>query len=233
MQPENLNSEQAGTYISFREKYSEVFYMSQFVEIPASKKSLAFRKPVYGIGINDAAYITHPKVDGKLITCPFYRKWSDMLKRCYSEMFKDKNPTYRACAVCEEWLTFTVFKDWMSAQVWESMELDKDLINPGCKIYSPKNCRFITKQLNTLLTNNEGRRGTNPQGVSFNKRAGKYKSQVSINGEINHIGYYDTPEQASAAYIKIKTITILKAADEQEDPLIANGLRLHAKLLIS
>ena len=40
---------------------------NQFVEIPASKKSLAYRRPVYGIGTNDAEYITRPRVNGKQV----------------------------------------------------------------------------------------------------------------------------------------------------------------------
>lgn len=42
--------------------------MRMFKEIPASKKSLAPRKPIYGVGINDAGYITSLRIDGKLVS---------------------------------------------------------------------------------------------------------------------------------------------------------------------
>jgi len=39
--------------------------MNEFKEIPATKQSLAMRKPVYGIGINDAKYMVTQIVSGK------------------------------------------------------------------------------------------------------------------------------------------------------------------------
>lgn len=48
------------------------------------------KKLVFGVGINDADYNVYKTgiVDGKqtvLWICPFYRKWKDMMMRCYSE----------------------------------------------------------------------------------------------------------------------------------------------------
>ena len=63
------------------------------------------RSLICGVGVNDANYAT----SGKRM-CPFYRRWINMLERCYSEKFQEKNPTYRGCSVCEEWLTFSNFK---------------------------------------------------------------------------------------------------------------------------
>lgn len=77
------------------------------------------KRYVYGIAYNDADYSVYKReyVDGKIKiiwTCPFYRKWKNMLKRCYSKKELEKHPTYLECLVCSEWLTFSNFKRWMA-----------------------------------------------------------------------------------------------------------------------
>ena len=39
-------------------------------------------------------------------------------------------------------------------------------------------------------------------GVSYNKRAKKYRASITINGKYHSLGYYGTPEEASEAYEK-------------------------------
>lgn len=48
-------------------------------------------KLVYGVGVNDYDGMISDKVNGKYITKIFYRKWSDMLKRCYDQNYKIEN----------------------------------------------------------------------------------------------------------------------------------------------
>lgn len=50
---------------------------------------------------------------------------------------------------------------------------------------------------------NVGARANNTsgfKGVSFFKKTGRWKAQATINGKNKHIGYYASPEEASAAY---------------------------------
>lgn len=73
------------------------------------------RKLVHGVGINDADYVTQKLetigyVNGKrkqkrVWICPFYRTWSNMLDRCYSFKYQERNKTYIGCTVTDEWLT--------------------------------------------------------------------------------------------------------------------------------
>ena len=44
------------------------------------------------------------------------------------------------------------------------MELDKDILVKGNKIYSPEACRFVPQYINTLLTNAGAARGELPCG---------------------------------------------------------------------
>lgn len=122
---------------------------NQFVEIPSNNQSLANRKPVYGHGVNDADYVTCSTVNGKRVMCPIYRSWTNMLERCYGEKYQERRPTYIGCTVCNEWLTFSVFKSWMVTQDWTGKELDKDIRIKGNKTYSPETCCFVTTKENT------------------------------------------------------------------------------------
>lgn len=44
------------------------------------------------------------------------------------------------------------------------------------------------------------------KGYSFHKRIGKYRAQCKINKKHIHLGYYDTPEEARAAYLRFYNI---------------------------
>jgi hypothetical protein len=92
--------------------------MNEFIEIPANKYSLAKRKLLYGVGINDSNYLTNTTDDsGKAHMCPYYAVWSKMLTRCYSTAFQKKHPTYINCTLHAEWLTFSNFKNWMKHKI--------------------------------------------------------------------------------------------------------------------
>jgi hypothetical protein len=203
-----------------------------FKEIPASKMSTSRRRLVHGVGINDAKYIINPLINGEMTRCQFYSRWNKMITRCYSLKFQERNPTYIGCSACPEWLIFSNFKSWMEKQDWENKELDKDIISPGNKIYSPENCAFVPKPLNGLIVDQATSRGKYPRGVYFNELRGNICSNISYQGVSTHIGTFSTTKEASRAYIKAKVEIILAAVDEQQDIRVANGLKLHADLLL-
>lgn len=82
---------------------------------------------VEGIGINDANYFVAPRVNGSRTVCPFYQRWHDMLKRCYSLKCQTDCPTYAGCKVIVGWHSFTAFKAWMMQQDWKNKHLDKGI----------------------------------------------------------------------------------------------------------
>ena len=143
--------------------------MNKFIEVKASAGSLAKRKPICGIAINDPWYTTTRSVDGGQVKCPIYSIWRAMIYRCYDPKRQAKQPTYKGCTICNEWLTFSNFRSWVLTQDWEEMELDKDLKKIGNKVYSSENCLFISGSLNKLLTNAASSRGEWPIGVSFDR----------------------------------------------------------------
>lgn len=173
------------------------------------------RKLVYGIGINDAEYTVYPTINGKRTPCHFYSKWTNLLMRCYSAKCQAKQPAYIGCSVCEEWHSFTAFKSWMMKQDWEGKELDKDLIIPGNKIYSPENCLFVTKAINLLLTDHAASRGLYPQGVIWNVYHEKYQAYVCKYGKIYHLGYFSAAAEAEEAYWEEKIDHVARVAMQQ------------------
>lgn len=118
----------------------------------ATKASFSLRSRVYGIGINDADYVTTMSKKNGGWRCPFYYRWEKMLRRCYSEHYQKINPSYIGCSVCPEWLYFSKFRLWMVTQNWEGLELDKDLLVVGNRVYSPDTCCFISHKINTFFT---------------------------------------------------------------------------------
>tara|TARA_R110000851_G_C12890278_1_gene547047 strand:- start:79 stop:759 length:681 start_codon:yes stop_codon:yes gene_type:complete len=142
-----------------------------------SKKSI-----VGGVGINDANYVTQKtevideyypsgrRKTRQVWICPYYRKWTAMLERCYSKSFHEKAPSYRNCFVCEEWLTFSNFSSWMKGQDWKDKHLDKDYLVRGNKMYSPTTCVFLCKIVNDFIKDRVASRGNCLLGCHLDTR---------------------------------------------------------------
>lgn len=190
-----------------------------FKEIKPNKKSITQRGLVFGIGINDADYITKQIINGKEVRCPYYRRWVNMLKRCYSTSSKKDIRAYDGCTVCDEWLTFSNFKDWMAKHDWDGKELDKDIARYGNKVYSPETCIFVSADINRLLTDRRSRRGIYPQGVSRYRNGKSFFAGCSIDGKRVHIGTFDTEKEASDAYLTFKANHIYNVALKESEPV--------------
>jgi hypothetical protein len=137
--------------------------------------------------------------------------WSDIVKRCkIGGSHQLRYPTYLGCKVSETFKDFQLFTNWYVSQAGYSVrgyQLDKDILVSGNKLYSEHTCVLVPQQLNLFLTDSGRARGDWQQGVDFNKVTSKFRVQINIDGERKHLGYYATPEAASAVY---------KAAKEAE-----------------
>lgn len=199
--------------------------MKTFKKTKASKRSLSARSTVFGIGINDAWYITSQKINDETVTCPAYLKWKGMMMRCYDEKFLALNGAYKDCYVCDEWLLFSNFEEWYRCNNIDGYHLDKVLKIKGNKIYSPEACVFIPPCINMLLTDSKAIRGKYPVGVSFNKPMGKIVASLKINGKSKHIGYFNSVADASNAYADRKNREIKRKCGEY--PALASYLMQH------
>lgn len=180
---------------------------------------------IFGIGINDADYpVTKRNTNGKQLMCPYYSKWRGMLQRCYSDKYKARQKTYKNCFVCKEWLTFSNFITWMETKEWEGCELDKDILGDG-KLYSPETCCFIPKRINLFLVDRSRFRGDYPLGVAWDKERSCFQAHcANPYGKYEHLGRYETPEEAHLSWAKTKfahCTVIVKDLDNQK---VAEGL---------
>jgi len=186
-------------------------------------------KLVCGVGVNDADYAVNTTgSDGKKRRCPYYATWKSMLMRAYSPKYQAKYPTYIGVTVCEDWHSFMVFRAWMETQDWEGKHLDKDIIVPGNKVYSPATCVFVSPQINTLLVDCAAARGKLPVGVHWHKASSKFCALARANGKRRHLGSFATPEAAHRAWRKEKVRIVRTAARECDDPRVSAGLLRHS-----
>jgi len=186
-------------------------------------------KLIHGVGVNDADYVVYPVgPDGKQRMCPYYATWKAMLARAYDPKFLAKCPTYIGVTVCEEWHSFMAFRAWMETQDWEGKQLDKDIIVPGNKVYSPARCAFVSGKINKLLTDRAAARGEWPIGVYFDRQKKKLRAQIMENGRLRRLGYFTTPEAAHLAWRKEKLRIVRTAARECDDPRVSAGLLRHS-----
>lgn len=186
--------------------------------------SLGKRSLVCGIGINDSWYKTEYVVNKTRVVCPYYSVWVHMLQRCYGSKVGNKDATYVDCTVCESWLTFSNFRNWMNTQDFTDKQLDKDLLVYGNRQYSPETCIFVTSRINKLLTDSRASKGDCPTGVHWFKRYGKYQVRCSNGIKSVHLGYFDNEEEAAGVYKTFKSKVILEVAYSTEDTLVREAL---------
>lgn len=170
----------------------------------------------YGIGYNSKRK-HKTKLNGKPTEA--YKTWYSMLQRCYCPKRLKRNPSYIGCSVSREWHDFQDFADWYESHdySYDDYQLDKDILHSDNKVYSPEACCFVPRSLNMLLATKHVQEGGTPQGVSFTKQTGRYRSVMNIDGVELHLGYYDCPHEAHLVYKKAKEVHIKNKAREWRD----------------
>lgn len=109
------------------------------------------------------------------------------------------------------------------------MELDKDIIKIGNKVYSEELCRFVSHDTNGFVSGSIAHNGF-PVGIGF--KNGRYIATCSIHGKNTYLGSYKNIEAASASYLEIKMREFERIIEFQADEAIVLGLTLHAEKII-
>ena len=179
-----------------------------------------FRHGYLGTDKNGNVPKTKEFKDGKNVHTWEYNKWRNMLRRCFDNKLKEKYPTYKDVTCCERWLCFANFLEDFEVLKQEyswgediTLNLDKDILHKGNKIYNLENCILVPDWINLLFIKRDANRGDCPIGVTYHKIAKKYQTHCNVNGKLKNLGYYNTVEEAFNVY---------KQAKEQEIKRVAN-----------
>ena len=179
--------------------------------------------------INDAGYITTKyeyNSDGsktRIWICPYFSKWTGVKNRV------NRNST-KNITVCEGWLYFSNFKEWMLDKDWEGKELDKDLgsyLQGGKdRVYSPETCHFIPKYLNTFLAAiMVYLDGDRTQGANYQEDRDSWLCQVRVDGKKRFIGRFSLQCQANKAWHEYKSKLFLEEIHKHKDEVYCDILK--------
>lgn len=178
-----------------------------------------FDKTIHGVG-----YLGSLTNDGLPYSkCKIYTTWHGMMTRCYGSVKSKRDYVYDDCIVDNEWHNFQNFKEWYLKNYYqvndEKMNLDKDILFKGNKVYSPNTCIFVPREINTLFIQSNRIRGKYPVGVYFKKDSNKFKAQCKRRNEVIHLGYFDTAEDGFYAYKEYKEKYIKEVADNYKNEI--------------
>ena len=197
-------------------KYNYTKEHAQYDKFKKGKVRCPYEPRVFGVGyLGEGRHMS--SINRK--HTKHYNLWNSMLQRCYDPKFIEKYPTYTGCKVCPEWHNFQVFSEWVEKNYYEiegdRMALDKDILCKGNKIYSPKNCIFVPNRINSLFVKCDNSRGDLPIGVSYTNK--KYRAYYHTDKATQHLGCYNTPEEAFQAYKTFKENYIKGVAEEYKN----------------
>ena len=151
------------------------------------------KRSVCGIG-----YLGCNKVD---ILDKAYRKWANMIQRCYYDKIHEYKPYYAPCTVCEEWLNFSNFKVWYDENniKGRKFDLDKDILIQGNMEYAPDTCALVSHYTNTIFES----RGIE-SNIVLNSKTGMYDTSMILLGKRKEVGSFGTREIAQKELFEYK-----------------------------
>lgn len=203
-------------WVEFQDEHKAKVH-TQYYNFKNGSVSNPYYRSVYNVG-----YIGQGKYS-KATYLKIYQTWQDMLRRCYNENERWKAPTYEKIIVEEYFHCFQNYAKWYEENKYEcnneKMEIDKDILEKGNKIYDRTHMIFVPKRINDLFIKCDASRGEYPIGVYWDKRKNKFRAQCRILNEEGksekvELGYYETPEKAFYKYKKFKENYIKQVADE-------------------
>lgn len=156
-------------------------------------------KLLYGVGYDSAERRKACGMPYHEKTCRSHRRWVDMLNRCY----RSGASAYIGCTVCPKWHDFQEFADWFVNQPYaleEDMELDKDVLDPLNKVYSPEFCSLVPRVINQIFRDTRSQRGKLPIGVTVASREEGFISRLSMYGKSVYLGKCHSIVEAFEVY---------------------------------
>ena len=142
-----------------------------------------------------------------------YSKWQNMMQRCYDPKTQEMKPYYKGCGVDVELLNYSNYREWHKENCMDDnkLDLDKDILVEGNKVYSVDTVTLVPHFTNTVFVE----RGFDAN-ITYNSEKDIYNAYMNIIGKRNHIGEYDTEEEAKQAYIDYKQNYIRDFAEKNK-----------------
>ena len=170
---------------------------------------------VQGKGIND---MPHGWASESEWNKKVYKKWADMLYRCYNEEYHKTHPTYIGCTVCDRWLILSNFvEDVPKITGYDEerflngeLELDKDKKKDENKHYVMNYCTWLPKPENHGLAM-KGKHHTEETKLKISE-----SKQGENNPMYGKISSNNPTSKQVAQYDKI-TLELIKIWDSMMD----------------
>ena len=132
-------------------------------------------------------------------------RYNNIHNRCYNPNYhKGKNPYLSVCWMEDKWLGKEGrknFKHWFKDGFYripgEQIDIDKDILIPGNKMYGSETCLFVPHTINVAVE----RIYREPV---YMKGMDKWSISICRNGKNEPLGYFNTKEEAEQYYIEFK-----------------------------
>jgi hypothetical protein len=144
-------------------------------------------------------------------------RWKGIIDRCTPSKQKGKYGSYVGCSLCEEWKDFQNFCEWcLENKICEGMDIDKDVLIKGNKVYSPETCIIIPSEINSRLNFNIPLRDT-LMGVTKNvlRNGYSYKARFGKgdSGRVE-LGTFKTELEAHQAWANYRKSLIIPLVEQ-------------------
>lgn len=194
--------------VEFQDTYKYIKKNCLYSNFKLGQVKNPYDKNIFGIAyVGDGAY--KATVDGKMSV--EYTCWWHMLERCYYKKNADLHRAYYLeSTVCNNWLNFQLFARWYNTnkyEVTERLHVDKDILYPESKTYSPDTCLLVPQRINMLFLNKPNKRGL-PNGIS------RLKNGYSAKYNCKNLGRFYTLDEAYKSYSLEKENVIKSVAEE-------------------
>lgn len=194
------------TYMAIRPVYYE---RSQKVRVRRNCMVTDCSKPVDSLNLcqmhymrqrNNGHYSIVKQVVGENRTKhPLYKSFHAMHGRC-----RNPNNTHyefygaRGISVCDRWTGQSGFSNFIHDMGDRPENFTLDRID-NSKGYSPENCRWASKKLQSANTRLPKTNKSGYKGVSLFKKTNRWCSSIYIKGKKHHLGYFNTIDEAVEA----------------------------------
>lgn len=177
-----------------------------------------YDKTIYGIAYTGVGKWKISENNKLLIE---YKTWHNMLGRCFIP--KRQRGAYEKCICCDEWLNYQNYAQWYNDNYYEvdneRMEIDKDILYKGNKIYSPENCVFVPQRINLLLINRKNYRGKTLLGTRNNNNGTFSAHTVGIDEKSCYLGSFPTEIEAFNAYKEFRENVFVEVAEDYKNEI--------------